>query len=99
MQMQTQLLAGRADGLEFFGLVDAADFSGLSEGHNPRLGVVNVLTLERHFTDRFRGQLAACAAGGQQLGAVGKEFRRAAFISFDVSRFRADDTVVTLAQR
>ncbi|MCY1179916.1 hypothetical protein D9M73_203350 [compost metagenome] len=60
---------------------------------------MDVLALEGDFADRIRRQLAVFGAGDQQLGAVGEEFRCAAFVGFDVGGFRADHAVVTLAQR
>ncbi|MNE69316.1 hypothetical protein D3C80_1650350 [compost metagenome] len=60
---------------------------------------MDVLALERDLADRVRGQLAVFSAGDQQLGAVGEKFRGAAFVGFDVSGFRADHAMVTLAQR
>ncbi|MNP09124.1 hypothetical protein D3C76_1012160 [compost metagenome] len=99
VQVQAQFLAGGADRLELVGAIDGAYLGGLGDGDHPRLGVVNVLALERHFADRLRRQLAVDAGCGQQLGAVGEELRRAAFVGFDVGGLGADYTVVALAQR
>ncbi|MCY1405739.1 hypothetical protein D9M71_209840 [compost metagenome] len=99
MQVQAQFLAGGADGADFVRGVDAADFGGLGQGHHTGFRVVDVLALERDLADRFRGQLAVFSTGDQQFGAVGEEFRGAAFVGFDVGGFRADHAVVTLAQR
>ncbi len=99
VQVQAQFLAGGADRLELVGAVHAADFGGLGNGDHARLGVVDVLALECNFADRLRGQLAVFTARGEQLGAVGEEFRRAAFVGLDVGRLGADDAVVALAQR
>ena len=44
-------------------------------------------------------QFAAGAAHGEHFCAVGKKFRRAAFIGFHVGQFVADDAVIGLAQR
>lgn len=84
MQVELQLLAHLADRGDLLGAVDGADLGGLGQGHHARLGVVDVLALERDLADRLRGQLAAQGARGEQLGAVGEELRRAAFVGLDV---------------
>ncbi len=99
MQVQAQLFAGLADGFELFGLIDAADFRGLGQRDYAGFRIVDVGAFERDFTDGIRRQLAVFAACGQQFGAVGEKFRCAAFVRFNVGRFRADDAVVTLAER
>ncbi len=99
VQVQPQLLAGGADRLELVGVVHRAHFGGLGDGHHAWLGVVDVLALEGHLADRLGGQLAVDAAGGEQLGAVGKELRRTALVGFDVGGLGADDAVIALAQR
>ena len=98
VQQQAQLLAGVADGADFFGAVHAADFGGLGDGDHPRFWIVDVLALEGDFADRLGGDLAVFSTGDQQFGTVGKELRGAAFVGFDVSGFGADHAVKALAQ-
>ncbi|MNE46627.1 hypothetical protein D3C80_1409750 [compost metagenome] len=99
MQVQAQLLAGGADRLQLVGAVHRAHFGGLGNGHHARLGVVDILAFERHFTNRLWRQLAVDAGRRQQLGAVGEKLRRTAFVGFDVGGLGADHAVIALAQR
>ena len=97
--MQAQFAAHRADRPHFVGAVNGTDFRGLSQGHHAWLGVMDVLAFEGDLADRLGRQFAVFGLGQQQLGAVGEELRRAAFVGFDVGGLRADHAVVALAQR
>jgi hypothetical protein len=44
-------------------------------------------------------RLPAIVRGGEQLRAVGEEFRRAAFVGLDMRRVRTDHAVIGLAER
>lgn len=99
VQVEAQLLAGGADRFELIWAINGAYFGGLGNGDHPRLGVVDILAFEGHFTDGFRRQLAVDAGRRQQLGTVGEELRRTAFVGLDVGGLGADDAVVALAQR
>jgi hypothetical protein len=60
---------------------------------------VNVVALGGQLANRRGSQLAVNAGGCQQLGAVGKELRRAALVRLHMRLVRADDAVIRLAQR
>ena len=81
------------------GGVDEAVFGGVGDREGVRLGLVDVVA------DRgerggggLRRQLGADAFGEHQLGAMGVEFGRAAFVVLDVGVAVADDRAVRRAQ-
>jgi hypothetical protein len=87
------------DGRHLGGTVDGADLGGLRQRHHARLGEVDVAAPRDRLEHGLGRELAALAADGQQLGAVGEEFRPAAFVRLDVRQLVADHAVVALAQR
>jgi hypothetical protein len=92
-------LAGGGDGLDFRDRVDATGFSGLGDGDDAGLGKVNVLAPGGELVDGGGSQLAVGGVRDEQLGAVGEELRRAAFVGFDVGLVGADDSMIGLAER
>lgn len=83
--------------VQFIGRIERAQLGGLRHGQHFRLGEVQVAATRHAALYLLRVHLGVRAAHEQHLGAVGIEFRGAAFISFDVCEFVADDTVIGLA--
>ena len=86
------------EGRNLVATVNGAPLRGLSEGKHPRFRVMNIGALEDDLFDRFGGEFPIGPAGGEDLGAVGKEFGRAAFVGLDVGELMADHAVVALTE-
>jgi len=76
----------------------ARSSAGLGQADHAWLGVMDVLALQRDLANGSRRQLALLGPAEQQLGAVGEELRRAAFVRLDVGDVGADHAVVALAK-
>jgi hypothetical protein len=100
VQAELARLGQLADRRHFVGRVGEAIFGGVGDRDRVRLDLVDVVA-DRidHRADRVGRQLGARAGGGEQLGAVGVEFGRAAFVAIDVRIAVADHAAVRRAER
>ena len=98
MHPQAVLLGDAGDSADLALLVQRAHFGGLGQRHHLGPGVMHIGAARNHFQHTGRGQLAVAMRCQQQLGAIGEELRRAAFVGFHVRRVGADHGLVGLAQ-
>jgi hypothetical protein len=79
--------------------VDQSVFGRIGDRQSRRLHLMHVVADRREQgLHRVRRQLGAFALRQQQLGAVGVEFGRAAFVILDMGVAMADDALMRLAQ-
>jgi len=86
------------EGRNLVATVNRAPLRGLSERKHARFRVMDIGALEDDLFDRFGGEFPIGPAGGENLGAVGKELGCAAFVGLDVGKLMADHAVVALAE-
>ncbi len=86
--MQFHAMAPRdgRDRLELGGRVDGTELRRLGQADRRRLRVMHkpLLEMSQCALDRVRRQLGVGAFDGYELGAMGEEFRRAAFVDRDM---------------
>ena len=82
---------------DFIRRIDGAQFRRLGEADDAGLGVMDVGAFLDHAFDARRIDLAVLAGDLQDLGAVGKELRRPAFVGLHMGQFVAEDAVIGLA--
>ncbi len=99
MQAQPQFAAGLGNRAYFCQRIDLTRLGRLGDRHDLWLGIVDIAATGRQRPYIFGKKLGVIGAGHQQFGAVGKEFRRAAFIGLDMGKRRTDDAVIGLAER
>ena len=78
-------------------LVDRPHFGGLGNGDHPRLHVVLIANAVAGVADRFDREFAVAGGNGNQF-AAGEFFRRAAFVSVDMSCFGANNSLIRVGQ-
>ena len=88
-----------ANGVEFFGFVNGADFGGLGDADSVGFGEMNVGALFDDAFDVVRLDFSLAGWKEEHFGTVGKKLRRAAFIGFDMGDIGAQEAVVGLTKR
>src|SRR6185437_6850253 len=99
MQRKAVPAAGLRYGAEFVDRVHGAHLSGLRDGDDAWLGIVDVLALGGQFADGLGSDLAVDRLRDKKLGTVGEKLRSATLVRLNVRSVRADYAVIALAER
>ena len=87
-----------AEGADFTGLVERAEFRGLGERERARVRVMHAVAAPGRLLDGGRGEFAVGARQRHDLGAAREKFGRAAFIHLQVRGLMAQDALVAAAE-
>ncbi len=98
VQVEAEAFGDGPNSLEFIGGVNGADLGGLGEADGTGFGIVDIGAAADHAFHGGGGDFAMVAGDGEEFGAIGKEFGRAAFIGVHVGEFVAQNAVVGLAE-
>jgi len=85
MEPQPMFFADRRQRVQLLNGVNAACFGGLTDSHRARLGKMNVRPIGGDLMNSLGRQFPVVAFGDHQLGTIGKELRRTAFVGLYMS--------------